>query len=1041
MLNAGLLFLEMQYPDRLTGKTMKSVFQTCQPREEVLRGELRDQQFAASLTKVLRGNADEVYGDCATFFANTYATGGLKSLLRESLSRLVSADATGAAVIRLETSFGGGKTHNLIALYHLCQGNVDPKVSAKFISPELLPQVPIAKIAVVVGPDMDVAVGVDHGHIRTFTLWGELAWQLGHHAGGVEAGRQAYEIIRKSDEQRTAPGTQVWEKLIGDEPALLMIDEIAYYLRVARGAQYQAGKTSVAEQTVAFLMSLLKFASESKRTVLVYTLADSADAFGKESDDLRQELAEARSVSARQEHVLTPTAEDEVSAIVTHRLFANVDRKAAKETAKSWSAYSARLVEQGVDLPQRAVRAEFQAEMVQDYPFHPDLLTTLNRKTSTIPNFQKTRGLLRLLAQTVRDLWHTKPKNCFLICTHHLNLSDEQVANDLTSRLDRPQYKQVIEADIASPKKGTLSHAQEIDLEWNESGRAPYAQRVATTAFLHSLVQTGQSGVDPADLRLAVLQPDDDPALVEKAVQRLVDRCWFFDYDGLRYRFKTEPSLRKIVDDEMGLVGKIKAKGELDDRIQKVWKKSVFFPEYFPSEAANVDDDAQLPKLVVVHYDAASVKATDASKPPDLVVKLFEHKGTMEEYRTYKNNLVFLVADEDQVDRMVNVAQQYLAIRRITNDPERIQEFIKAQADKLKQMAEAAELDLRVAITKCYRHLYYPSADAPRKHNNLAHQTLQAEEQGKVQQDQTEVVLKALKNLEKVLTADDKPLNAQYVKAKAWTMNAVSVTTEDLRREFCKRLGLKMLLDINQLKKTIREGIQNGNWIYFPASEGVGYGVPSPTPMVEISEDATLYTLEEAERVGIKIKGAEPEAQVCPVCSKVPCVCDQDDETVNGDDGMPIRLGGEGTPAQAFQAISDQCHDHGVKALVRLFIKIEGMGKDAARDLRSLGLAIPQMGKAQYQLDQRLVLEFEGGEKFEVKFSGSWDRYKRIKSITDQLSQEATNASVQMAVRADFESGLSIEGDQFQTIREVLDSLGMGKVSIDGQPQSDGAKS
>ena len=86
-------------------------------------------------------------------------------------------------------------------------------------------------------------------------------------------------------------------------------------------------------------------------------------------------------------------------------------------------------------------------------------------------------------------------------------------------------------------------------------------QGVATTAFLHSLVQTGQSGVDPADLRLAVLQPDDDPALVEKAVQRLIDRCWFFDYDGLRYRFKTEPSLRKIVDDEMGLVGKIKATG------------------------------------------------------------------------------------------------------------------------------------------------------------------------------------------------------------------------------------------------------------------------------------------------------------------------------------------------------------------------------------------------------------------------------------------------------------------------------------------------
>ena len=118
----------------------------------------------------------------------------------------------------------------------------------------------------------------------------------------------------------------------------------------------------------------------------------------------------------------------------------------------------------------------------------------------------------------------------------------------------------------------------------------------------------------------------------------------------------------------------------------------------------------------------------------------------------------------------------------------------------------------------------------------------------------------------------------------------------------------------------------------------------------------------------------------------------------------------------------------------RLFIRVEGMGKDAARDVRSLGLAIPQMGKAQFQLDQQLVLEFDGGEKFQVEFTGSWDRYKRIKSVTDQLSQEASNASVRMAVRADFEGGLSVDGDQFQTIRDVLDSLGMGKVVVDGQP-------
>jgi hypothetical protein len=1001
---------------------MKTIFETCTPRDEVLKGELKEQQFAASLTKVLRGTAEAVYGDPATFFANTYPTGGLQSLLREALGRLSGKRPDSAPVIRLETSFGGGKTHNLIALYHTCNGELEVKIVKGFVPADLLPKKPIKKIVGIVGPDIGVADGVDHGDVCTYTLWGELAYQLG--------GAAAYEKVRKSDEQRMAPSTQPWEQLIGDEPALIMIDEIGQYLRVSGGAQ--VGKTTLAEQTVAFLMSLMKFASGSKGTVLVYTLADSGDAFGKENDQVRAALAESKSVSAREEHVLTPTAEDEISAIVSHRMFAKVEAHAAEETASQYAAYYGRMVEQDVDLPPRALRAEYADEIVKDYPFHPELLTALKR-TSTIPNFQKTRGVLRLLAQTIRAMWQKQARDCYLIAPFHVDLSDDQTANDMTSRLDRPQYKEVIEADIASPRAGSLAHAQEVDLEFTGAGRPPYAQRVTTAVFLHSLTQTGQSGVDPADLLLAVLQPDDDPSLVDKAIKRL-DCCWYFDYDGLRYRFKPEPSPRKIIDDEMGLVGKIKAKVELDERVQKVWKKGHFIPIYFPAEAAAVDDDAQAPKLVVLHYDAAVANATDAATPSDLVLKLFEHKGSMEEYRTYKNNLMFLVVDKDEVPNLVTVAQYYLAAHRVVADADRMAGFTPTVAEKLKQMADEAELNLRVAITKAYRHLYYPSADAPRKSGNLAHQLLQPDEQGQMAKDQSEVVLKVLKGLDKVLTADDKPLNAQYVKAKAWPANAVTITTEDLRRAFCQRLGMRMLLDINQLKKTIKEGVQKAVWVYYPASEGMGYGPPSPAPMVEISEETTLYTPEEAVRVGIKIKGEEKLPEICPSCHKDPCVCGDEEED---EEDKPHRISGEGTPAQAFQTIADQCHDHSVKSLSRLFIRIEGMGKDAAKDVRSLGLAIPQIGKVQLQVDQRLTLEFGGGEeKFTIEFKGSWDRYKRIKQVTDALSQEASNAGVRMAVRADFDGGLAPDSDQFQTIRDVLVNLGIGKIFVDGQPEA-----
>jgi len=851
--------------------------------------------------------------------------------------------------------------------------------------------------------------------------WGEIAYQI--------AGQAGYEIVRKSDEQRTTPGTQVWEKLIGDEPALVMIDEIAAYLRAAKGTT--VGSTSLAKQTVAFLMSLIKFVAESQRAVLVYTLTDSSDAFGKETDELREELAEARSVSSRQEHILTPTAENEISAIVGHRMFASLDHEAAEQVGEEYVRYFGKMIEQGADLPQRATRSEYQAEIVQDYPFHPELLTTLNRKTSTIPNFQKTRGVLRLLAQTIRDLWETRPKDCYLIGPNQLNLGADQTANDLTSRLDRPQFKQVIEADIVSPRQGTLSHAQEVDRDWTEAGKPPYAQRVATAAFLHSIVQSGQSGVEPGDLRLAVLQPGDDPALIDKAMQRLSDRCWFFDYDGMRYRFKTEPALRKIVDDEMGLVGKVKAKSELDDRIRKVWKKGIFTPVFFPTEAMDLDDDAAAPKLAVIHYDAASVKATQTSPPPDLVLKLFEHKGSLEEYRTYKNNLVFLVADADQVERMIEVAQRYLAVHRIVSDQDRMTEFNKEQVGKLKKMAEAAELDLRVAITKAYRHLYYPSADAPKKNGNLAHHLLQPADQGEVDTDQTTVLLRVLKSLDKVLTADDNPLNPQYLKAKAWPTNTPSLTTEELRRAFAQRLGLKMLLDINQLKKTVKDGVTKGIWVYYPSEEAIGYGTVSPAPLVEISENVTLYTPEEAQRVGVRIKGETAVEEKCPVCGKFPCVCDEDDD----DDGENLtRITVDGTPAQTFQAIADKCHDKKIKGLKRLFIRVEGPGKNAATAVRSLGLAIPQMGKAKFSLDQNMVLEFGSDESFKVTFAGSWDRYKRVKTLTDELSKEASNANVKLVLRAEFDSELDVGGDQFAMIRDVLESLGIGKIAVEAVP-------
>ncbi len=533
---------------------MQSIFATCEPRPEVLAGELREEIFAARLRDVIENQADDVYRNPDIFFENTYPTEGLRLLLDEALGRLSGIKPANNAVIRLETAFGGGKTHNLIALYHAASGYVPNVV---FVDRELIPSQGTGRIAGVVGSDLEPTMGLQHDDISTYTLWGEIAYQLG--------GADAYRVVQQSEVDKTAPGTGLLEHLIGDQPTLIMLDEVARHLRSAKTVPTSTGRSDLAEQTIAFLMSLFEFAASKQRVVVVLTLADASDAFGHETEELRQhiarELAEAKRLSARQERVITPTAETEIAAIVTRRLFRRIDRAAAVDTACRYMDYFRHCVEHGADLPQRVLRAEYAQEIKDDYPFHPELLTALNRKVSTIPNFQKTRGALRLLAMVIRELWQHPQDDVFLIHPFNIDLTHEGIINDLTSRLERPSFKQVIEADIVSPLSGSLAHAQMLD---ETIGGAPFTQRVAAAAFLHSLTQGIASGVDPADLTLAVITPDDDPALVRKAAERLLDKGWFFEYDGHRYRFKTEPSINKIVTDEMGAVGLVKAKMELE---------------------------------------------------------------------------------------------------------------------------------------------------------------------------------------------------------------------------------------------------------------------------------------------------------------------------------------------------------------------------------------------------------------------------------------------------------------------------------------------
>lgn len=1020
---------------------MKPIFDTCTPRTDVLSGELTEAMFAAKLRSVIEGTADAGYQDPDLFLANTFPTEGLKTLIREVFGRLSGGDPTASPFIRLETAFGGGKTHNLIALYHLARRAAsDPP--ADLVPPALIPDRAYLT-AGVVGSDLDPANGLDRGDVRTWTLWGEIAYQLGRGRGDP---RTAYDVVRASDEQRVAPGTQVLEKLVAGEPALILLDEIARHLRAAQELKIPGGRGTLADQTVAFLMTLIEFAASQPRVSLVLTLADQVDAFSQQTQVIQRALREAQAVAARQERVIVPTGEMEISRIVTHRLFQEVDAEAARETASKYLDFFRGLEERGTELPDRAMRSDYADEMVTDYPFHPELLRTLSRKTATIPSFNRTRGALRLLARVVRRLWDAKPEETHLIAIHHLDLANEEILNDLTSRLDRPAFRNVAEADIASPLKGSQSKSQVLDRGLVEAGKPPYARRVATNIFLHSLTQGIATGADLAEIMVSVLEPGDDPQLIRKALGMMLaeekgppgSAFWFLHWDGTRYRFKTEPSLEKVIQDEIPHVGRVAARKEADERIRKIWQRGHLRPVFFASEAADLDDDAQEPKLALVHYDAASVEGS-AQTPPDLVRKLFNHAGSMQGYRTYKNNVLFLVADKDQVDRMVDVVQRHLAIKRLTGSADRLAQFSEEQRRKLNKMAEASELEVRVAITRAYRHLFYPSSDAPATSEGLAHHLLPPQDQGEVSSDQTGVVLRLLKGLQKVLTADDPEVPAAFVRAKAWPHGQDSVSTLDLRREFAKRLALKMLLDQNQLKKTIRRGCQQRQWVYFDPMEQLGYGPDSPSPMVELSDQALLYTPEEAKRVGLHLKG-EGGLEVCPLCKQDPCVCPVTPLCgVCGKDPCqcerpPLRCRESGAPGQVFQKIADRFRDEGATHIGHMSIRREGPGKQGAEEARALGLAIPQLGKAKIRVEQSFSASFNNDraeDYLTLHFKGGKDRYLRVKPLTDSFGQEASEVNVGMTLSLSYPERLSVESDLFASLRDIFTSLELGLLIVD----------
>lgn len=591
--------------------TTPTIYDLCVPRPDVLSGTMAEGDFAARLGPVVSGTGNPDYVDPIRFFTNTYPTAGLKELLDQVLRRLSGTPGAVSSVFRLDTSFGGGKTHGLIALIHAARSASSIPNLSEFTG---VPMTATARVAAFDGEASDPTNGRTMGDgILAYTPWGELAYQL--------RGQEGYERVRASDVERRAPGSETLAELLGSEPALIVLDEIGEYLRKSPGA---GGR----DQLAAFIKALFSAVESSPRAAIVFTLAvrsdgKATDAFASENEAVAKLISEAESVSGRKATILNPTGDDETVAVLRRRLF-EVVRPGAVQVA---AAYAAGWADKRVE-SREGTRG---SKLADTYPFHPDLIDTLTDKTSTLADFQRVRGMLRILAKTVSCMWQRRVPDPYAIHTHHIDLSQDDVQREFTTRLGQSAFVPAINNDVAGPV-GKPALAQQIDADMN-AGLLPYASYAARTIFVHTLAFNNDlRGITPAQLRYSIASPTADLDLLEASLVRFqTDSAYLDDRPGSPLRFNAEANLTQIIAREEKGIDAERIRLELDSRIKDIFAgdRPTFDPILFPAGAFDVPDDVGdgKPRLVVVKHETLEV-SSQLDEVPDFIATMYSRKGS-----------------------------------------------------------------------------------------------------------------------------------------------------------------------------------------------------------------------------------------------------------------------------------------------------------------------------------------------------------------------------------------------------------------------------
>lgn len=528
---------------------MSSLFpfvQVARPHDDVLEGRLTLDVYAADLWRVYKGDAPLEYIDPVTFFQKTHMTRGLNNLIKVVEDRLKGI--SGNSTLQIQTPFGGGKTHSLIALYH----------KAKEWG---------AKVVVIDGTTFDA---------KEVRLWEELERQL---TGKIERTKGDISCGKE----------KLIEILSQNEPVLILMDEILAYCVKASGLSL--GNSTLLDQTLVFFHELTQAVASSGKSMLVVTLPSSTmEHYGEKGEEIFQKISD---IFERTQEIFTPIDEEEISSVIRKRLFQWIDEDKAKMIVNEYVDYLDRenLFSRREDLE------NYRKKFLNSYPFKPEVIDILYTRWGSYPTFQRTRGVLRLLSQVIYDL---KNEKIPFIGLGDFNLKNDGIRRELLTHIGS-EYDSVIANDITLETSG----AKRVDEEMGASYK-PYhlGTKVATCIFMTSFSGKTDStfkGVNIRDLKIYTSLPDFQSSVIDDVVNRLKEKLFYLSDDGLY--FTNKPNLNRLV---LTVKENITSR-EIEEEERKIIERSISkdknIPIYiFPQFPRDIPDNKNI--KIIISKDA-----------------------------------------------------------------------------------------------------------------------------------------------------------------------------------------------------------------------------------------------------------------------------------------------------------------------------------------------------------------------------------------------------------------------------------------------------